>query len=196
MSTGMAGLLEIEEAVHAFISKGNDKLCLLHCVSEYPAKPEHINLRFIQTLQTVYPFPVGFSDHTLDIGTSIAAVSLGAKIIEKHLTLDRTMEGPDHHFALEPGEFIGMVKNIRIVEKALGSSIKTISDSEKEKANLYWRSLHAAQDLEAGTVINSDCISIVRPNSGLHPRYFEDIMGLILKKTIKKGHPITWKIFK
>ncbi|MBI3721094.1 MAG: N-acetylneuraminate synthase family protein, partial [Fimbriimonas ginsengisoli] len=196
MSTGMATLQQIDEAVQAFIATGNHQLCLLHCVSEYPAKPESINLRVIQTLQALYPYPIGFSDHTLEIGTSIGAVALGARAIEKHLTLDRNMKGPDHHYALEPAEFIAMTQNIRVVEAALGSGIKTVSPAERQKAQQYWRSLHAARDLPAGAVLSAEHISVVRPNDGLHPRHFEQIVGMTLRRPLKEGQPITWDMFK
>ncbi len=196
MSTGMAGLEQIDEAVQAFTATGNRELCLLHCVSEYPARPESINLRVIPTLQARYPYPVGFSDHTLDIGTAIGAVALGARAIEKHLTLDRAMKGPDHHYALEPAEFITMTRNIRAVEAALGSSVKTVSPAEREKAQLYWRSLHAARDLKAGAVLTADDISVVRPNDGLHPRHLEEVIGTKIKHSLKEGQPITWEAFK
>ncbi len=196
MSTGMASVKQIDEAVQAFTSTGNRQLCLLHCVSEYPARPESINLRFMETLQAIYPYPVGFSDHTLEIGTSIAAVTLGARVIEKHVTLDRSMEGPDHHYALEPEEFISMCRNIRAVEEALGSKTKTISPSEAKKSDSYWRSLHAAEDLAKGTVLQGEHISIVRPNDGLHSRHLEDVIGLAIQKPLTSGEPITWEVFK
>ena len=196
MSTGMAGLEQIDEAVQAFTATGNRELCLLHCVSEYPARPESINLRVIPTLQARYPYPVGFSDHTLEIGTSIGAVALGARAIEKHLTLDRTMKGPDHHYALEPAEFIAMTRNIRAVEAALGSAIKVVSPAEQQKAQQYWRSLHAARDLEAGIDLTAEDIAVVRPNDGLHPRHFEKLIGLKLTRPLKQGEAITWDVFR
>lgn len=199
MSTGMATLEEIDEAVQAFTQTGNRELCLLHCVSEYPARPESINLRVIQTLQARYPdHPIGFSDHTLEIGTSIGAVALGARVIEKHLTLDRKMKikGPDHHYSLEPDEFIAMTQNIRAVEAALGDGKKRVSPAEEQKAAQYWRSLHAACDLPAGTVLTAEHISIVRPNDGLHPRYLDKVIGMKLNQPLKEGQAITWTVFK
>lgn len=196
MSTGMAGLEQIDEAVQTFLSTGNRQLCLLHCVSDYPARPESINLRFIETLRELYPFPIGFSDHTLDIGTAIAAVAVGARAIEKHLTSDRSRPGPDHHYALQPDEFIAMVRNIRITEAALGSRHKVLSPGEREKTALYWRSLHAALDLPAGTVLKPEHVSVIRPNDGLHPRHFDDVIGLRVKLPLRAGEAITWKAFK
>lgn len=196
MSTGMAGMQQIGEAVDAFMSTGNGQLCLLHCVSEYPARPESANLKFIETLRALYPFPIGFSDHTLDIGTAIGAVALGARVIEKHLTSDRTRPGPDHHYALQPDEFIAMGRNIRVVEAALGSPHKVLSPAELDKSALYWRSLHAATDLPAGTIIAPEHLSVIRPNDGLHSRHFDDIIGMPVKTPLQAGQAITWNAFK
>jgi sialic acid synthase SpsE len=192
MSTGMAGMLEIDEAVRAFTAAGNSQLALLHCVSEYPARPETINLRAIATLATAFPYPVGFSDHSLDPGTAVAAVALGARVIEKHLTLDRSSSGPDHHYALEPDDFIRMGASIRTVERALGDGRKEPTASEREKAQAYWRSLHAARDLPAGHVLSGDDFVVVRPNDGLHPRHLETVQGMRLTRPAKAGAALTW----
>lgn len=196
MSTGMAGLREIDEAVATFTGTGNSRLALLHCVSEYPADPSSMNLRFIPTLAKAYPYPIGFSDHSLDIGASIAAVALGARIVEKHVTISRGMTGPDHHYALEPEEFIVLGKNIRIVEQALGSGRKVVSDSEQQKSTQYWRSLHAVRDIGAGTVVSIEDIAIVRPNDGIHPRHLDDVLGMTVCKDIATGEPVVWEAFK
>jgi sialic acid synthase SpsE len=196
MSTGMAGMAEIDEAVRAFSGAGNDQLALLHCTSEYPAEPENLNLRAIPTLAAAYPFPVGFSDHSLDGGTAVAAVALGARIIEKHLTLDRTQSGPDHHYALEPGDFIRMGHSIRVVERSLGDGRKAPMAAEHGKAAAYWRSLHAAHDLPQGHVLSAKDIAVVRPNDGLHPRYLEVVQGMRLVRPVEAGGPLTWSHLK
>ena len=196
MSTGMANLQQIDEAVQAALAAGNNRICLLHCVSEYPARPATINLRFIETLRAIYPYPIGFSDHTLDTGTAVAAVALGAAVIEKHLTLDRSRPGPDHHYALEPAEFISMARSIRVVEAAMGSSFKVIGEEERAKSALYWRSLHARADLPAGTTIRAEHLDVVRPNDGLHPRHLDDVLGLSVRRPLRAGQPITWAAFK
>jgi sialic acid synthase SpsE len=195
MSTGMASMAQIDEAVQTFLGTGNRQLALLHCVSEYPARPEAVNLRFIQTLSAVYPFPIGFSDHTLGIGTAIAAVALGARIIEKHVTADRTRRGPDHHYALEPNEFVTMTRNIREVEMSLGSPHKVVSPVERDKADQYWRTLHAAAHLPAGTMLTSDHIKIIRPNDGLHARHLGDVVGMRTTRALDAGAAITWTAF-
>jgi N,N'-diacetyllegionaminate synthase len=196
MSTGMAGLAEIDEAVRAARNAANEELALLHCVSLYPADPRVLNLRAIETLARCYPYPIGFSDHSLDIGTAIAAVALGARVIEKHLTLDRGRAGPDHHYALEPKPFIAMSRNIRAIDQALGDGRKILSRQETANAARYWRSLHAARDLAAGAVLAPDSIAVVRPNDGLHPRHLGDVVGLRLTRPLAAGAPITWDAVK
>ncbi len=196
VSTGMAGMQQIDEAIRAFTDAGNTRLAILHCTSEYPARPETLNLRAIETLAATFPFPVGFSDHSLDGGTAVAAVALGARVVEKHLTLERTGPGPDHHYALQPDEFIRMGKSIRIVEKSLGDGRKQPTEIELQKAALYWRSLHAARDFPAGHALTAADISIVRPNDGLHPRHLVDVVGLTLRAPMAAGVPIQWTHFK
>jgi N,N'-diacetyllegionaminate synthase len=196
VSTGMAGMAEIDEAVRTFTAAGNRELALLHCTSEYPAKPENLNLRAIPTLASAFPYPIGFSDHSLDGGTAVAAVALGAKVIEKHLTLDRKQPGPDHHYALEPNDFVRMGESIRVVERALGDGRKMPTSSEREKAAAYWRSLHTARDLPEGHVLSDQDIVVVRPNDGLHPRYLDDVTGLVLRQPLRRGQPLLWSSFK
>jgi sialic acid synthase SpsE len=196
MSTGMAGLLEIDEAVRTYTATGNQQLALLYCVSEYPANPRNVNLSFIAQLAALYPYPIGYSDHTLDIGTAIAAVALGARVIEKHLTLNRNNAGPDHHYALEAEEFITMGRNIRIVEQTVGHGPRHPSPEEREKSSAYWRSLHARRDLRAGEVLRAEDIQIVRPNDGLHPRHLEAVTGIKVTQDIPAGKPLTWNDFK
>ncbi|MGB8276155.1 MAG: N-acetylneuraminate synthase family protein [Alphaproteobacteria bacterium] len=193
MSTGMAGLEEIDEAVKAFTDTGNRMLCLLHCVSLYPAPPETINLRAIPALQARYPFPIGFSDHTMDIATPVAAVALGARAIEKHLTLDRAQPGPDHHYATEPEDFIRMGRHIRIVEQALGHADKRVNEQERARRALNWRSLHAARDLESGHPLSAADLKVVRPNDGLHPRHFEEVVGRRLRYALRMDAPVRWE---
>ena len=196
VSTGMAGMAEIDEAVTTFTGAGNRELALLHCTSEYPAQPEHLNLRAIPTLASTFPYPIGFSDHSLDGGTAVAAVALGAKVIEKHLTLDRTQPGPDHHYALESDDFVRLGESIRIVERALGDGHKVPTSSERDKAAAYWRSLHAARDLPAGHVIKQEDVAVVRPNDGLHPRHLDDVLGMALDRPLRVGAPLRWDCFK
>jgi len=192
MSTGMAVFQEIDEAVQAVLDTGNHQLALLHCVSEYPANPETIHLRFIGTLRRMYGLPVGFSDHTLGIGTAVGAVALGAQIIEKHITLSRRTPGPDHHYALEPSEFGDMVKGIREVEKAVGSPVKQLTENERRLRFEYFRSLHAACDIKTGEEIREEMIAVIRPANGLHPRHLNDIVGRHASCDLPKYSPLTW----
>ena len=196
LSTGMAGYSEIDEAVNAFKNEGNENFALLHCVSVYPADPSLINLRFLETLRQMYPNPVGYSDHTTGIGVAVAATALGARVIEKHITYDRKAQGPDHHYALEPDEFILMCKSIRTAEQAVGSPQKQISLGEKETSNRAWRSLRAARSLKEGEILLPADIAVVRPADGLHSRYAETLPGLRLQRDMKAGDPFRWDCFK
>jgi sialic acid synthase SpsE len=196
LSTGMATLEEIDEAVQAYTSMGNQRLCLLHCVSQYPAEPGVLRLRNINGLQSAFPYPIGFSDHSLEVGTAIAAVAMGAKIIEKHVTLDRKSKGPDHHYALEPEEFRLMCRNIRFVEQSLGDTRRIVAPEEQKLVKGYRRSLRFTQDLPAGAVIREEDLSVVRPEGGLHPRHLPEVIGMTIKKNGTKGEALTWEHFK
>ena len=193
ISTGMANLGEIEDAVNTVRSVGNKDIILLHCNSVYPTPPNIVNLRLIENIKNTFDVPVGFSDHTLDIHIPIAAVSLGAKIIEKHITLDRNMKGPDHSFALEPDDLKKMIKNIREVEKAFGSGIKEKLEKESEEMyNKARRSIHALVDIPKGTKISKDMLIIKRPGYGIKPKFIDKIIGRKSLKNIKEDDWITW----
>jgi N,N'-diacetyllegionaminate synthase len=196
MSTGMTSLKGTAEAVETVLSAGNDRLALLHCVSQYPADPSIINLRVIPTLHRTFGLPVGFSDHTLEIGTAVAAVAIGARIIEKHLTYDRSADGPDHHYALEPDDFVMMTRNIRVVEAALGSSTRLLSQEEASLGERHLRSLHFSRDLPSNVVVADADLIIVRPNDGLHARHADAVAGMRLLHSVKSGSPVTWRDFK
>ncbi len=192
LSVGLATLGEIEEALHAIRSQGNNDIILLHCASLYPAPVEIVNINAIQTLSKAFQIPIGFSDHTLGIHIAIAAVAMGACVIEKHFTLDRTMKGPDHSFAIEPDELKQLVKNIRDVEKAMGSGVKVRSKAEQEMYEKGRRSIIAAQDIKQGTKIKRDWLIVKRPGYGIKPKYIETILGRTAKRDIKKDEWITW----
>jgi len=197
LSTGMSTLGEVEEAVK-IITNVNPSLplVLLHCVSNYPAKYEDINLKAMLTLKEAFKLPVGYSDHTLGIEIAIAAVALGAKVIEKHFTLDRGLPGPDHMASLEPDELKKMVKSIRNVEKALGIGIKKPAQSELEVIKAARRSLVAARDIRAGEVVKESDMLIKRPGTGILPKFKEMIIGMRLTKDVKKDNPFDWEDFK
>lgn len=194
LSTGMATLGEVEEALNVIRSEGVEKVILLHCVSNYPARIEDVNLRAMETLKQAFKLPVGFSDHTLGITASIAAVALGACVIEKHFTLDRNLIGPDHKASLEPDELKEMVKTIRDVEKALGDWIKRPTINEEEIKKIARRSIIAKMDISEGTVITEDMLDIKRPGTGIEPKYFDFVIGMRAKKDIKKSDIVTWKM--
>jgi len=193
LSTGNSGLNDIEKAIDNLEINGCKDYALLHCVSQYPARFEDINLRCINTLRTAFDCVVGFSDHTTDYLSSALAVPLGASIIEKHITLDKSCDGPDHPFSLEPNELKQFVKAIRDTELILGSSIKRVQESEEENHRIGRRSLIAAFNIKRGEKITADKLVIKRPALGLHPKYFDLIVGKIAKKDIQKDKWITWE---
>ena len=193
MSTGMANLTEIEEAVMTLREAGCVEIAILKCTSAYPAPAEEMNLRTIPHLSEAFSCPVGLSDHTLGIAVPVAAVSLGACIIEKHFTLSRSIPGPDSAFSLEPHEFREMVKSIRIVEKALGTITYTPSEQEA-KMQAYRRSLFVVKDIKAGDRFTQDNVRSIRPGYGLHPKYLSNILGRNASRDIERGTPVSWDL--
>jgi len=195
ISTGIATLSDIEEAVNACKRMGNEQIALLKCTSAYPAPLEEINLNTIPNLADTFKTVVGLSDHTLGISVPIASVALGACIIEKHLTLDRKLGGPDAAFSLEPEEFKAMVKSVREVEKALGEVSYDLTEKMK-KSREFSRSLFVVKDIKAGEVFTEENVRSIRPGYGLHPKYFKEILGKRTTQDIKKGTPLKWGIVK
>lgn len=193
MSTGMANLAEIDEAVRTLKEKGCSEIALLKCTSAYPAPPEEMNLWTIPHLSEAFGLPAGLSDHTLGVEVSIAAVSLGACIIEKHFTLSRDIPGPDCTFSLEPDEFKIMVKAIRKIEKALGEISYDLTEKQKESI-VFRRSLFVVKDIKAGELFTKDNVRSIRPGYGLHTRYMDEIMGRRAAKDIKRGTPLSWDL--
>lgn len=191
MSTGMASLEEIDEAVRAFHDAGGRELALLKCTSAYPSPPEGMNLRTIPDMAQRFGVPVGLSDHTLGIAVPVAAVALGACIIEKHLTLSRSVSGPDSAFSLEPHEFKEMVQAIRVAEKALGQVNYEVT--EKEKASrVFRRSLFVVKDVKAGDVFTEENVRSIRPGHGLPPKHAPEIIGRHAACSIPRGTPLAW----
>jgi len=191
MSTGMATLAEIDEAVGTIREAGGDQLALLKCTSAYPAPPEEMNLRTIPHLAEAFSVPVGLSDHTLDIAVPVAAVALGACIIEKHFTLSRATPGPDSAFSLEPHEFKAMVEAVRAAEKALGTVHYGVSECEAG-SRVFRRSLFVVQDIKAGEIFTTENVRSIRPGYGLHTRYLDEIIGRRASQDIKRGTPLSW----
>jgi pseudaminic acid synthase len=195
MSTGMATLSEIEEAIHTIRKEGNNQTALLKCTSSYPALPEDMNLATIPHMAEAFDLIVGLSDHTLDVAVPVAAVTLGARIIEKHFTLSRDFQGPDSDFSLEPDELKAMVKAIRTTEKGLGKIYYGTSKTE-EVSRLYRRSLFAVQEIKANNMFTSENVRSIRPGHGLHPRYLYEIIGKQAKQDIERGMPLSWSLVK
>lgn len=177
LSTGMHYLGEIEEAVETILKKGNDQLALLHCVSVYPPKPEMVNLNNIPMLQQAFGLPVGFSDHHPANHMDVAAVALGACIIEKHVTLDRSLNGPDHPFALDPDAMYDLVKTVRDTEAAMGSFKRVLSPQEQISRVITRRSFVARTDIRKGELLTADNIKLTRPGTGIHPKYKDQVLG-------------------
>jgi N-acetylneuraminate synthase len=185
LSTGMATLGEVETGVRTIERAGNHDIVLLHCTSVYPTEPQDVNLRAMQTLSFAFGLPVGYSDHTLGTQIALAAAAMGACVIEKHLTVDRKLPGPDHRASLEPGELGTMVKGVRIVEAALGDGRKAPVAAEADTAIVARKSLVAARTLDAGTVLTEAMIGIKRPGLGLAPAMLPLVLGRKLKKKVK-----------
>jgi len=194
LSTGLSYLSEVDEAVRCLEENGNNQIGILQCTSLYPTEPKDVNLLVIKTLLKAFSHPIGFSDHTEGITSAIASVVLGAKIVEKHFTLDKNMEGPDHHFSATVEELSMVVKSIRETEHSLGSSIKGPVADEFPLREKMQRSLVSSDDIKEGDVLTEDKISIKRSDEkGLEPRYFEIVLGRKARKNIPKDKPITFE---
>lgn len=196
VSTGMADMKEVHRAVSIIKKAGNSQLALLHCLSSYPAPAKEVNLKAMLALAKEFKVPVGFSDHTLGTDIAIAAVAMGARIIEKHLTLDRNMSGPDHRASLESQEFKAMVASIRRVQVALGDGIKRPANSEKDTAQVARKSLVASSDIPVGAVITSSMITIKRPGTGLVPALKNQVIGRRAKVAISRDELLCWENLK
>jgi len=195
MSTGIAEKSDIIEAINACNKTNNDEIILLKCTSSYPALYEDINLRTIEDMTKQFKCLVGLSDHTLGISVPIAAVALGAKVIEKHFILDKKLGGPDAIFSLEPSGFKQMVKSVREVEKSLGKISYELTKNMK-KNRIVSRSLFVIKDVKEGEVFTLDNIKSIRPGYGMHPRYMKDMLGKKAAKNIKKGTPLSNDLIK
>lgn len=194
ISTGMASLGEIEEAVHAARDAGCREIVLLKCTSTYPADPGEMNLRTIPHMSESFGVPVGLSDHTQGIAVPVAAVALGAVMIEKHFTLSRSEGGPESSFALEPGEFRVMIDAVRAAESALGEISYALTANE-QASRVFRRSLFVVKDMKVGEKLTSDNVRSIRPASGLLPRYLEAAVGRRTKADTPKGTPLSWDLF-
>jgi len=195
ISSGMSTMAEVERAVRVTRDAGCPAVSLLHCLSNYPADPAEVNLNAMHTMRDAFSVPVGFSDHTMGSEISIAAVALGASIIEKHLTLDRNMEGPDHAASLEPVELRSMISSIRNVEAALGSGIKEPAASELGTRNVARRSLVLRRDIRKGGIISADDLDAKRPAGGIGPDLLDRVIGKMAANDMRAGSILTWSDF-
>jgi N,N'-diacetyllegionaminate synthase len=188
LSTGMSSLADIDNAISVLLKFGASRkdLTLLHCTTEYPAPIDEVNLTVINTLRTAFGVEVGYSDHTMGIAIPISAVALGASVIEKHFTLDRSMDGPDHKASLEPNELALMIDSIRLVERALGDGIKKVTPSEFKNINIARKSLVAADIIRKGEPFTSKNIAVKRPGLGISPMRYEEIIGRLAFKDFNK----------
>lgn len=191
MSTGVASLSDIEEAVQACKRMGNDQIILLKCTSSYPAKIEDANLNTIPNMKETFGVEVGLSDHTLGITVPVVSIALGAKVIEKHFILDKSIGGPDASFSLEPSEFKQMVDAVRDAETALGKVDYSMTE-KKQNSRLLGRSLFVVKDVKAGEVFTEENVKSIRPGNGLAPKYLKDILGKVAKQNIRRGTPVQW----
>lgn len=193
LSTGMSTLDEIEQAVKVIRENGTKDIVLLHCVTSYPARKEDVNLRAIETLRRKFKLPAGFSDHTLGVTIPIAAAALGAVLIEKHFTLDKSLPGPDHKASLEPNELTEMVTAIRDVEKALGNGVRRLTEEEREIRKKVRRSIVAKEEILKGTIITESMLDFKRPGTGIEPKHLDRVIGRRTKKDIMPDELIAFK---
>jgi len=194
LSSGMANLKEIKEAVRAIYSTGNKNLILLHCTSNYPAAFKDVNLKAIETLRKEFNAPVGYSDHTEGMHVAISVIAMGACVIEKHFTLNRNFHGPDHKSSLEPEKLSEMIKDIRDIEKAMGNGVKAPAKSEEEIKKVARKSIVADRDIRKGIRLTEDMVALKRPGTGIEPKYLNKIIGKQLKFDIEKDRILTWDL--
>lgn len=193
LSTGMSTLGEVEKALNILYDAGNKNVKLMHCTTDYPTAVEDVNLLAMITLRDSFKIPVGLSDHTLGFEAAVAATAFGAQFIEKHITLDRNMKGPDHKASMPPQDFKEYVKHIRNTEKLLGDGIKRPTEKEKLIMTQARRSILAACDLKKGTIIEKDMLTYKRPGNGINPELSYLLIGRELKRDLSKDEVIQWK---
>ena len=194
ISVGMSTLGQVEEAVQTVLDAGNSNLMLLHCNSTYPAAPEEMNLRCIDTLKRAFCVPVGLSDHTFGIFISQIAMAIGANIIERHFTINRTFDGPDHILSSEPSEFAKLVEGSKMIPVILGDGIKRVQPSEYDTINQQRKSIYAKSDIRKGQIITFADLTIKGPGGGLLPKYLNIVIGREAKTNIDQDHPISWGV--
>lgn len=192
LSTGMSQLGEVDAAVRTIREAGGEDLVLLHCVSCYPAPPDAANLRAMDTLRQAFQVPVGWSDHTLGVEVALAAAARGASVVEKHLTLDPSLPGPDHAASLDPSAFGGLVRGVRLVESALGDGAKRPAPCENNTRTVARKSLAASRDLPAGELLSREALTSLRPGTGIAPAELQNVLGRRINRAIRRGELLTW----
>jgi N-acetylneuraminate synthase len=190
LSTGMATMLEVGAALTALRSAGARDVSLLHCVSDYPTRPQDANLRVMETIRKAFDVPVGFSDHTVGISISLAAAALGAAVLEKHVTLDKNLPGPDHRASLDPAELKAMIRGVREIESAVGTGQKVLTPGEQSNLVVVRRSLVFTADLPPGTVLERRHLGAKRPASGLSPMELDRIVGRKLQRAVRRDDDV------
>jgi sialic acid synthase SpsE len=193
LSTGMSTLSNIEDAIQVILSEGNPNIILLHCNSSYPATENEMNLNTIKTLKESFKVPVGLSDHTFGLFVSQTALSIGANVIERHFTLSRTMEGPDHILSSEPNEMATLNEMAIRIPSILGDGIKRIQPNEFITLNSQRKCLYASKDIEIGEVLTLNKISVKGPGGGILPKYIDIVIGRKATKFIESDTPLTWE---
>jgi len=196
LSTGTSTLAEVEEGLEVCRRAGNERVVLLHCTLKYPCPPEAVNLRMMEHMMRAFPgVPIGLSDHSLGISVPQAAVALGACMVEKHYTVDKTLPGsPDHHLSVDPAELAAMIRGIRTVEAALGKPAKGLEPMEREAFLYARRSVTSAARIPKGTVITREMLTYKRPGTGISPRFMEHVVGRVARAEIPDDTTITWEM--
>jgi N,N'-diacetyllegionaminate synthase len=192
MATGMCTLEEVKESVSAILGEGNNRLVLLHAVTSYPTHPEDVNLLAMKKMMDEFNLPVGYSDHTIGTVACIAAAAMGAVILEKHFTVDKNADGPDHMLSADPSEMKSIVKQVRTLEKMFGSGIKMPAASEHTTRLNNRKSIVAARNLPAGHLLTTQDIAVKRPGLGIAPKFYEQIAGCVLNRQLEEDEVINW----
>lgn len=196
ISTGLATIHEIDEAVNSCMLEGNSKIALLHCVADYPARPEEVNLAAIESMRKRFNMPIGYSDNGESPLVDLIAVSMGANLIEKHFTLNKKMRGPDHSFSIEPKGLRNLISQIRLVEIMKGDGIKSPKPSEVRNKFAIRKSVTATRKIMKGEILSKEKLAIKRPAEGIEPKYLEEIIGKVVKKNVDKDMPMKWSDLK
>lgn len=192
IATGMANLIEIDKVLEIYKSKNNDNVLLLHCVSNYPCSDYSINLRAMKKLQEIFSMPVGYSDHSIGFLAASLSIGFGAKVIEKHFTLDKSLPGPDHKASSTPDEFKELVENIRRAEVILGQNQKIRQQEEEQMALVSRKSIFLSHELNKGHILRKEDLKLLRPGDGISPLFLNELIGKVINKELNINHKLSW----